>query len=113
MNTLLLHALLDGSVKGKDSFGNGAIVALLCIVMVFLILALIIFITWVVNIVIQKCVKTPAKKEEATAAIPAAQTAVKPDLNDEDAMIATLVASVDLRNETHKNVKVISVKEIK
>ena len=111
MNTLLL-ALLDGSVKGKESFGDGAIVALLCIVMVFLILSLIIFITWVVNIVIQKCVKTPAKKEEA-APIPAVNTAVKPDLNDEDAMIATLVASVDLRNETHKNVKVISVKEIK
>ena len=111
MNTLLL-ALLDGSVKGKESFGDGAIVALLCIVMVFLILSLIIFITWVVNIVIQKCVKTPAKKEEAAPA-PAVNTAVKPDLNDEDAMIATLVASVDLRNETNKNVKVISVKEIK
>lgn len=111
MNSLLL-ALLNGSDKGTAAYGNGAIVAVLCIVMVFLILALIIAITWVVNFVIKKFEKktdVPTTQETVSAQ----PVASKPDLNDEDAMVATIVASIDLRNETNKNVKVISVKEIK
>lgn len=35
------------------------------------------------------------------------------NLNDEDAVVASLIASIECRNETHKNVQVISVREIK
>ena len=35
------------------------------------------------------------------------------NINDEDALVASLVASIELRNETHKNVQVISVREVK
>lgn len=34
------------------------------------------------------------------------------NLEDEDAIVACLVASIDYRNEHHKNVKVISVREV-
>ena len=34
------------------------------------------------------------------------------DLNDEDATVACLIAAIECRNEYHKNVQVISVKEI-
>ena len=41
------------------------------------------------------------------------QTSGSPlDLNDEDALVASLVASIELRNETHKNVQVISVRKV-
>ena len=34
------------------------------------------------------------------------------DIVDEDMMVATLVASIEYRNETHNNVRVVSVKQI-
>ena len=35
------------------------------------------------------------------------------DLSDEDAVVAALVASIDYRNQDKKDIKVISIKEIK
>ena len=40
------------------------------------------------------------------------KTASPLDLNDEDATVACLIAAIECRNEYHKNVQVISVKEI-
>ena len=34
------------------------------------------------------------------------------DVNDEDAVIASLIASIECRNEYHKNVQVISVRKV-
>ena len=39
-------------------------------------------------------------------------TASPLDLNDEDATVAALVASIECRNEFKKNVKVISVRKV-
>ena len=50
-------------------------------------------------------------KEEASAVASNAYTPL--DENDEDAMVAALVASVDYREQTHMNIKVLSVKEVK
>ena len=108
MNNLFL-ALVDGA--GKD-LGSGGIIAVFSIVLVFLILGLIIAITYVVGLVIQKFAKTE-KAEESTTPAAATASAKTVDIPDDDAMAAVLVASVDYRNETKKDVKVISVKEIK
>ena len=35
------------------------------------------------------------------------------DLNDEDATVAALVASIDYRNKTKKNIRVVSIREVK
>lgn len=35
------------------------------------------------------------------------------DENDEDALVAALVAAIDCRNETKKNVRIVSVREVK
>ena len=35
------------------------------------------------------------------------------DVNDEDATVACLVAAIDLREQTGKNVQVLSVREVK
>ncbi|MBE6103998.1 MAG: hypothetical protein E7193_03800 [Erysipelotrichaceae bacterium] len=34
------------------------------------------------------------------------------DLNDEDAVVASLIASIECHNETHKDVRVVSVREV-
>ena len=34
------------------------------------------------------------------------------NLDDEDAVVASLIASIEYHNETHKNVRVVSVREV-
>ena len=56
------------------------------------------------------------EKEEETATVEEVKetkTYSKLDLNDEDATVACLVASIDYRNETHKNVRIVCVKEVR
>lgn len=106
MNNLL--AILDGS--GND-LGQGALVSVFAIVLVFVILAIIIGITYLVNLGINKAAAKTVKKEEVKPVSEPVKKTV--DLSDEDAKVAMLVASIDMRNETKKQVKVISVKEIK
>ncbi len=108
----LLLALIDGN---KRDFGDGALVSVLAIVLVFTILAIIIAATYAIGKAIEKKASQnsqQAQKETVSTAV--AQTNnVKLDLSDEDAVVATLVASIDYREKTKKDFKVISVKEIK
>ena len=39
-------------------------------------------------------------------------TACPLDINDEDAVVASLIASIEAHNETNKNVQVISVRKV-
>lgn len=54
--------------------------------------------------VIMKIKRNKAEEEE--------NAAVSLDLNDEDATVACLVAAIECRNETHKNVRIVSVREV-
>ena len=112
----LLLALIDGN--GKDyvsNLGDGALVSILAIVLVFSILAIIIAVTYAIGKAIEK--KTNENSQQAqkeTVSTTTTQTNnVKLDLSDEDAVVATLVASIDYREKTKKDFKVISVKEIR
>lgn len=105
----LIYAIVDGS--GRD-LSVGGIVALVSIAMVFTILAIIIFVTWFINAGITSVGDLFKKGRKKTENVQESNDKVAVDLNDEDAVVAVLVASIDYRNETHKNVKVISVKEI-
>ena len=106
MNNLL--AVLNGVEKG---LGDGAVVSIVSIALVFSILAIIIGITFVVNLVIQKTAKKEQSKEEDNNS---STTAVKTvAVDSEEAEVAVLVASIDYRNEIKKDIKVVSVKEIK
>ena len=55
--------------------------------------------------VIMKIKRNKAEEEKENAA-------VSLDLNDEDATVACLVAAIECRNETHKNVRIVSVREV-
>ena len=103
MNVLL--SVVSGS--GSD-LGQGGIIAVLSILLVFLMLALIILITWLVFLAIGK---VAGKAKPPVVPVTAAPAPAQAELT-EDAVVAALVASIDYRNETKKDIKVISIKEI-
>ena len=100
---------VDGSTK--FDWGNGAIVAVVSILIVFLILALVILITHFLFKGIDKVAsKVSAKTEEKVSEQPVSRQPVV--ITDDDMMAAVLVATIDYQNEIKKGVKVVSVKEI-
>lgn len=94
----------------RYDFVTGGIVAVVSILMVFLILVLIIFLTELVA----KAMGNDEEKEETVVETKAVTPSVDHlDLNDEDATVAALVASIDYRNKTKKNIRVVSIREVK
>ena len=91
------------------AFSEGAVIAIVAIVMVFAVLLLIIVLTEIISKVAGK----EETKEVATAASANTTAYSSLNINDEDATIACLIASIDLRNETNKQVQVLSVREVK
>lgn len=94
----------------RYDFVTGGIVAVVSILMVFLILVLIIFLTELVA----KAMGNDEEKEETVVETKAVTPSVEHlDLNDEDATVAALIASIDYRNKTKKNIRVVSIREVK
>ncbi len=94
------------------SLADAGLVALVCILIVFSMLALLWFIVSLFKFIAPK---EEAKKAAAPVAAPVAvaQPAfTAADIKDEDMMVAALVASIDYREETKENVRVVSVKQI-
>lgn len=96
------------------SFVDACIVALVCIIIVFLMLALLWFI-----VSLFKYLAPKEKQNDASTTKPIVQNTVvqkqafsAADIKDEDMMVAAIVASIDYRAETKENVKVVSVKQI-
>ena len=57
--------------------------------------------------------KTVTKETKPAVVVAAPQKAfTAADIKDEDMMVAALVASIDYREETKENVRVVSVKQI-
>ncbi len=104
----LLEPILEGNNTG---LGDGAILSVFAILLVFAILALIILITYGISILINKYAKTEEKKEESEQENNNQTKEV--NITDDDMMTAVLTASIDYRTQTKKDIKVISVKEIK
>lgn len=87
----------------KIGVADSLLVALIAIVIVFLVLSIIIFITYL----FQKGIEVVEKK---TKILPRKENEI---LNsDEDAVVATLVATIEFHKETGKDAKVISIKRI-
>ena len=110
MNLFNILAIMDGSKK--YDFGNGAIVCLVAIIIVFTVLLVIIAASALVSKLIERFVKEEAKpvlKNNPTVR----NDSIAIDINDEDMMAAILVATIDYRNEVKEDVKVINVREVK
>lgn len=82
---------------------DSLLVALICIIIVFFILALLIFITWIVNLGIDKVVAS-------TNILPKEENKILEE--DKDAVAAVLAATIDFNKETGKNAEIISVTRI-
>lgn len=98
----------NGTVYARYiTYGDGGLVVLICMVIVFLMLALLCGIT--------SLLKFLAPKEEAK--VEQTKTVVENNLtlNDitDDMMAAALVASIDYHNEINKDVRVVSIREIR
>lgn len=113
MKNLLFLALYDDDVK----IGEALLIALISIIIVFAVLLLIIIIINLLQKLLftKKVVKNEkpleTKKENQ-------QTSVKKigkntEIKDEDMMVAALIATIDYTNETKKDVRLVSIKQIR
>lgn len=95
------------------NLADAGLVALVCIVIVFLMLALLLGIVSLFKFL-------PTKKEKAQKEVKTTNNAVSApkkaftmaDITDDDMMAAALVATIEYHNETGENVRVVSIKQI-
>ncbi len=83
--------------------GEAFLVALVAIIIVFAVLAVIIFLTWVMQ-------KGMEKVDAKTNILPRDENKILSE--DENAVVAALVATMEFYRETGKHVRVVSIKRI-
>lgn len=110
--------IFSDTASHNIGLGDAAIYSILSILLVFLILLVIIGITSLIftwlSMIEKKTGKVFFKKNKNEVFKNESNVSNEPvSINDEDMMAAVLVASIDYRNEIKKDVKVVSVKEIK
>lgn len=93
-------------------FGQACLVALVCIIIVFAMLALLWGIVTLFKFIAPKA-KANVKQENKPVVTAPQKAFTMADITDDDMMAAALVATIDYHNETKQNVKVVSIKEIK
>jgi Na+-transporting methylmalonyl-CoA/oxaloacetate decarboxylase gamma subunit len=107
------------NASDKVDAGTGALVSIIAIAMVFAVLGIIIGVTTLVFKInglfeMKKKIEEDAKKLEETKSSPASSSKNEPvEISDDDMMAAVLVATIDYRSEIKKDVRVVSVKEVK
>ena len=83
--------------------GEAFLVALVAILIVFLVLAIIIFVTWLMQ-------KGMEKVDAATNILPREENKILSE--DSNAVVAALVATMEFYRETGKDVRIVSIKRI-
>ena len=87
----------------KMNVGEAILVAIIAIFIVFLVLGIIIFITWLFQ-------KGMEKIDAKTNILPREENKILSE--DENAVVAALVASMEFYRETGKEVRIVSIKRI-
>lgn len=103
--------------KGWDGFFKGIAVSIAAICIVFIVLLLIIFAVKTMQFVIGKFKKNTKGEEkvvnEAPAQAPVAVSQSIPfDQMDEDMMAAVLVATIDFKNETNQDARLVALRSV-
>ena len=96
---MVLAVFKDGNI----SVGDALLIALVAILIVFAVLAIIIFVTWSMQ-------KGMEKIEAKTNILPREENKILSE--DENAVVAALVATMEFYRETGKDVRIVSVKRI-
>ena len=104
--------MLYAVIEDQEHFGfvDGLIPSLICILIVFFVLALLATILWLVNKIKWLDVKEQPKQETATKTVE--REHIDFEALDDDAKAAVLAATIDYREECKTDVELISVKEI-
>ena len=96
---MVLAIFKDGNI----SVGEAFLIAVVAILIVFFVLAIIIFITWVMQ-------KGMEKIDAKTNILPREENKILSE--DPNAVVASLVATMEFYRETGKDVRIVSVKRI-
>ncbi len=107
----MLYAVISAEDQADFGFVDGLIPSLICILIVFLVLALLATILWLVNKIKWLDVKEQPKTETSSASS-SERMHIDFESLDDDAKAAVLAASIDYREECKTDVELISVKEI-
>ena len=83
--------------------GNALLIAVIAIFIVFLVLSIIIFVTWLLQ-------KSMEKINAKTNILPKEENKILSE--DENAVVASLVATMEFYRETGKDVRIVSIKRI-
>ena len=96
---MILAVFKDGNI----SIGEAFLIAAIAILIVFLVLGVIIFVTWAMQ-------KGMEKIDAATNILPREENKILSE--DPNAVVAALVATMEFYRETGKDVRVVSIKRI-
>ena len=96
---MVLAVFKDGNI----TIGEAFLIAAVAILIVFLVLGVIIFVTWAMQ-------KGMEKIDAATNILPREENKILEE--DPNAVIASLVATMEFYRETGKDVRIVSVKRI-
>ena len=96
---MVLAIFKDGNI----SIGEAFLIAIVAILIVFFVLAVIIFITFVMQ-------KGMEKVEAKTNILPREENKILSE--DENAVVAALVATMEFYRQTGKDVRIVSIKRI-
>ena len=96
---MVLAVFKDGNI----SIGEAFLIAAIAILIVFLVLGVIIFVTWALQ-------KGMEKIDAATNILPREENKILSE--DPNAVVAALVATMEFYRETGKDVRVVSIKRI-
>ena len=107
--------MVENIVLADMSIGDGAILSLVSILMVFAILLIIIGITSLVFKIVRMFEEIAKEKNQVVSNEKVSSTHVTKSVEivDDDMMAAVLVATIDYQSEIKKDVRLISVREVK
>ena len=95
------------------NLGDGALYSLICVLVVFLVLAIIILVSYGSSKLVDYLQSKNEKETTNTTPVQQTKEVKNTSITDDDMMAAVLVATIDYRNEVKKDVRLVSVKEVK
>lgn len=93
--------------------GDSVIFTILCAIIVFAVIAAIIFCVYYISNLMDKSEEKRNGQKEASKPAPVIQKTRNTNITDDDMMAAVLVATIDYRNEIKEDVRLVDVREIK
>ena len=95
------------------SLGDGALYSLICVLVVFSVLAIIIAVSYGSSKLVDYLQTKNANEVKNETPVQQTKEVKNTSITDDDMMAAVLVATIDYRNEVKKDVRLVSVKEVK